>query len=111
MMLPQTQSPMPEHLALSIRGEEMPYHSLAWTFYGQNIIRVLDKLIRTDITLIRTSKPAYKPGQKGNKVVVVKMLPYFQNQPITHESSACSFTGLIFWSYFCRKVGKSGPRV
>ena len=67
MILPPTQSPMPEHLVLSIRGEEMPYHSLAWTFYGQNIIRVLDKLIRADITLIRTSKPAYKPGQKGNK--------------------------------------------
>ena len=94
MMLPQTQSPMPEHLVLSIRGEEMPYHSLAWTFYGQNIIRVLDKLVRTDITLIRTSKPAYKPGQKGNRFVVVKALPFFQDQAITHEFIVSSCTGL-----------------
>lgn len=68
-MLPKVDHMTTKHLALSIRGEEIPFKRYGWRFYGQSIIRVLDRQTHTEVTLIQTDKPAYKPSQLGNNAI------------------------------------------
>lgn len=65
MVLPVSDHATTKYLALSVRGEEMPFHRYGWSFYGQNIIKVLDKFTPSEICLIQTDKPVYKPSQQG----------------------------------------------
>ncbi|XP_067945969.1 ovostatin-like [Watersipora subatra] len=52
-----------KYLVLTVRGDQLPLQPFGWSFYGQNLVRVLDQYTPTEICIIQTDKPEYKPSQ------------------------------------------------